>query len=44
MEKDNNDNGTKGAMPPHFSGGIYLIRGEYDKALEYYQKASMDLN
>ena len=31
-------------MSSHFSGDIYLIRGEYDKALEYYQKASMDLN
>ena len=24
-------------MSSHFSGDIYLIRGEYDKALEYYQ-------
>lgn len=39
MEKEKKDNGTKGAMSLHLSGDIYIIRGEYDKALEYYQKA-----
>ena len=42
MEKEKNDNGTKGAMSLHLSGDIYLIRGEYDKALEYYQKSLAD--
>ena len=42
MEKEKNDNGTKGAMSLHLSGDIYLIRGEYDKALEYYQNSLAD--
>ena len=42
MEKEKKDNGTKGAMSLHLSGDIYLIRGEYDKALEYYQKSLAD--
>ena len=42
MEKEKNDNGTKGAMSLHLSGDIYLIRGEYDKALEYYQRSLAD--
>ena len=42
MEKEKKDNGTKGAMSLHLSGDIYIIRGEYDKALEYYQKSLAD--
>lgn len=42
MQKEKKDNGAKAAMSSHFSGDIYIIRGEYDKALGYYQKSLAD--